>query len=232
VAAIAFGVAATPVDGNVVRVLARLHGIATPLPQLRREIVDHAASLAPAVRPGDFAQALMDLGATVCLARQPRCTVCPWSGSCVARATGAPERLPVRSPKPERPQRHGVAFWIGRADGTVLLRRRPARGLLGGMMEFPGTPWSAEPWQRLQAQEHAPLPAAWHWLGTPVAHTFTHFQLQLQVAAGTANGSVTAKGGIWQPIGRLDEAALPSVMRKVAAAVLASRDQEWWAHES
>jgi A/G-specific adenine glycosylase len=216
-----------PVDGNVLRVVARLAGIDQPLPAAKPAIAAAARSLMPSQRPGDFAQALMDLGATVCLARQPRCTVCPWSGSCVARATGAPERLPVRSPKAERPQRHGVAFWIGRADGTVLLRRRPAKGLLGGMMEFPGTPWSAEPWQRLQAGEHAPLPAAWHWLDTPVAHTFTHFHLQLQVAAGEANGSATADGGIWQPIGRLDEAALPSVMRKVAAAVLASR-----AHES
>ena len=136
-AAIAFSRPANVVDGNVERVIARLRGIDEPLPAARRRLRALAAELAPRSRPGDYAQALMDLGATVCTPRRPLCTACPWGAACLGRAQGVAETLPKRSPRRERPTRRGVAFWAVRADGAVLLRRRPPKGLLGGMMEVP-----------------------------------------------------------------------------------------------
>ncbi len=218
VAAIAFGVRATPVDANVERVVARLFAVGTPLPAARRELRDLAATLTPRERPGDHAQAMMDLGATVCTPRRPRCGDCPLAGGCRALARGLAADLPRKAPRAERPRRHGVAFWIAAPDGAVLLRRRPERGLLGGMMEFPSTPWREAPWR--DPAEAAPVSADWRPVPGRVRHAFTHFRLELAVL----RGRVPDAGGIpgvWCPPDRLENRALPTVMKKVARLVRA-----------
>ncbi|HYZ43139.1 MAG TPA: NUDIX domain-containing protein, partial [Stellaceae bacterium] len=174
-----------------------------------------AAALVPERRAGDFAQALMDLGATICTPRRPRCVLCPWRACCAAAASGTAEDLPARSAKPERPMRYGIAFWLTRRDGAVLLRRRPEKGLLGGMTEIPSTLWRPEPWTFDEAAQAAPVPTAWTALPGTVRHGFTHFALELAVMAGTPIGHGVADG-IWSPIDRLGEHALPTLMKKVA----------------
>src|SRR5579885_2301985 len=151
IAAIAFDRRAAPVDGNVERVTARLFAIETPLPEAKPELRRLAASLVPERRAGDYAQAAMDLGATLCTPRKPRCVLCPWREECRARALGVAENLPRRRAAAARPVRRGVAFWAVREDGAVLLRRRPEAGLLGGMMEVPSTPWRAAEWSEAEA---------------------------------------------------------------------------------
>ncbi len=215
IAAIAFDRPAVPVDGNVVRVLSRLCGIETPLPGARGVVAAIAPSLAAPERPGDFAQALMDLGATLCTPRRPRCLACPWQEPCRARRSGAPERLPVKAARTGRPVRHGVAFWLTRGDGRVLLRRRPERGLLGGMMEVPSTAWRAEPWTAAGAARHAPGRARWQPVPGEVGHTFTHFHLRLSVLRATTDDG-DGLAGIWWPVAQLADQALPTVMKKVA----------------
>jgi A/G-specific adenine glycosylase len=221
VAAIAFDRAATVVDGNVERVMARLHAIETPMPAAKQQLVALAAALTPPARPGDYAQAAMDLGATICTPRKPRCPLCPWQGDCRARKLGEPERFPVRQARPVRPVRHGVAFWITRPDGAVLLRRRPERGLLGGMMEFPSTPWAETAWpDPARAAALAPVEAGgWRALPGRVGHSFTHFHLELGLLAGRADGA--AADGIWVDPARLGEHALPTLMKKLARFALA-----------
>ena len=221
IAAIAFDRPAAVMDGNVERVMARLFRVAAPLPDAKPALRAHAASLTPTERPGDYAQAVMDLGAAICTPRRPRCVLCPWVADCAARRAGDPELYPMRRAKPERPVRRGVAFWITRADGAVLLRRRPERGLLGGMMEIPSTPWDGAPWpDPLKAAALAPLPASgWKALPGSVGHTFTHFHLELSLIAGQGDGDVV--DGVWSPPARLHEHALPTLMRKVARFALA-----------
>jgi A/G-specific adenine glycosylase len=213
IAAIAFGRRATPVDGNIERVTARLFAVSDPLPGAKAELRRLAATLTPRRRAGDFAQAMMDLGAGVCLAGRPKCLVCPISGNCRALAQGIAADLPVRSPKRARPLRHGAVFWAVRRDGSVLLRRRPERGLLGGMMEFPSTEWRAKPWGPAEAIASAPLSAKWTVLPGLVRHGFTHFELELLVFTGHARARQT---GVWCPIDRLSDMALPTLMKKVA----------------
>jgi A/G-specific adenine glycosylase len=223
VAAIAFGVRTTPVDGNVVRVLARVFRIEAPLPAARRTIDAAAAALAPARRPGDFAQALMDLGATLCLPRRPRCLACPWQGDCAAHAGGVAEALPVRKAARERPHRHGVAFWAEGPDGRVLFRRRPAHGLLGGLMEVPSTPWQADPWSHDEAVRRAPLAPfrsaiTWQPLQGGVEHVFTHFALRLSVVRAIVPGTAAtavSDGERWVAPDGVAGLALPTVMHKV-----------------
>lgn len=221
IAAIAFGEPATPVDGNVVRVIARLRGIDEPLPGARRRIEAAARELTPVERPGDFAQALMDLGATVCVPRQPLCARCPWHDDCVARAGGEPEALPVKAAERERPTRHGVAFWAEREDGAVFFRRRPERGLLGGMMEVPSTDWRGTPWTTGEAIAAAPLSGSWQPLDGAVEHTFTHFHLVLGVVRLHAvEGAIAASlDGLWVKPERFKDLALPTLMRKVVRHV-------------
>jgi len=214
VAAIAFDRPAAPVDGNWERVVARLFAVETPLPAAKPELRRLAQGLVPECRAGDFAQAVMDLGATLCTPAKPRCLVCPLARDCAARAAGIAERLPARSPRAERPTRHGWAFRVARADGAVLLRRRPPEGLLGGMMEVPGTPWRAAPWSEAEAMTHAPPAGDWARLPGQVSHTFTHFHLELVVLAGRGAGTAPA-GTRWTPPAALAEEALPSLMRKV-----------------
>ncbi len=218
IAAIAFGRPATVVDGNVERVMARLFGVETPLPGAKAELRGLAGGLTPQTRPGDYAQAVMDLGATTCTPRAPACGLCPWSGACLARRRGIVAELPRRSPKPARPTRRGIAFWAVRDDGAVLLRRRPDDGLLGGMMEVPSTPWRAAAWTVAEARDHAPLKARWRRLPGVVHHGFTHFHLELELLTARVSD---ASGGVWCPPDRFADHALPTAMKKVVRHALA-----------
>ncbi|HEX7776529.1 MAG TPA: A/G-specific adenine glycosylase [Parvibaculum sp.] len=220
IAAIAFGRKATVIDGNVERVVTRLFKIETPLPLSKPEIRAHAETLTPDDRAGDFAQAVMDLGATVCTPKRPSCNRCPVSQSCAAFAAGIQETLPRRAPRKERPVRHGACFFVMRADGAVLLRKRAAKGLLGGMMEVPTTNWAAKQDDDALLAS-APLKAKWRKLPGVVEHTFTHFHLILTVFAAEANAKEAAKAdGIWIAPEDLGGEALPSLMRKVVAHAL------------
>ena len=224
IAAIAFGRPAVVVDGNVERVMARLFAVTEPLPDSKPRLKACAAGLTPTHRPGDYAQAVMDLGATLCSPRSPACGLCPWRGACAGQRAGIAADLPARRPKPLRPTRYGLAFWIVNDQGSVLLRRRPPRGLLGGMIEVPSTDWRAEPWDLTEALAAAPLSATepagqWRLLSGQVRHTFTHFHLELAVATSRFRGQ-PPDAGLWCPPDRLSEQALPSVMHKVATLAL------------
>jgi len=222
VAAIAFGVPVVPVDGNVERVATRIFAIAEPLPGAKATIAAAAARLgadpAARARPADFAQALFDLGAGVCTPTSPACVLCPWRTGCAGRRQGIAADLPRRAERPARPLRYGAHFWL--TDGRrVLLRRRPPRGLLGGMTELPGTPWRAERWSPAEALAHAPMVADWRAAGE-VRHGFTHFRLHIAVFAAVVE-RIEGEGFL-HPVDALEAAALPTLMRKcVAAAGLA-----------
>jgi A/G-specific adenine glycosylase len=218
IAAIAFGMPVVPVDGNVERVAARVFAITDPLPAARPRIAAAAATLgedaAARARPADFAQALFDLGATLCAPAAPLCALCPWQAACAGQRAGLAATLPRRAEKRARPLRHGVHFWLEDAAGQVLLRRRPPCGLLGGMTELPGTPWRPRPWTAAEWQAHAPIPAPWREAGT-VRHGFTHFELHLTLVA--AEVPTIAAPGFLRPAAALESEALPSVMRKCVA---------------
>ncbi|MBS0538195.1 MAG: A/G-specific adenine glycosylase [Proteobacteria bacterium] len=218
--AIAFDHPASAVDGNVERVIARLLALQTPLPDVKPEIQLRAAELVPRKRAGDYAQAMMDLGATVCTPRKPSCVICPLMNGCKARALGIAEELPRRAPKADKPTRRGVAFVLSNREGAVLLRKRPPKGLLGGMDEVPSSAWREGKLVVAEALKEAPVPANWKVLEGGVRHTFTHFHLELTVAHALATTTRLAKlapGSDWVTIDRLDERALPTVMRKVIA---------------
>lgn len=215
IAAIAFNRRAAALDGNAERVLARLFEIRRPLARAKPELRAAAEALVPEHRPGDFAQALMDLGATVCTPLKPRCMVCPWREPCRARAAGDPESLPAKASRAPRPLRHGVAFWAMRADGALFLRRRAERGLLGGMAEVPSTDWRAEAWTIEEALAMAPFEAEWRALPGGVHHVFTHFRLELGVLAAKAPAGAGPGEGYWCAVDRLAAEPLPSLMRKV-----------------
>jgi A/G-specific adenine glycosylase len=215
VGAIAFGLPAVPVDGNVERVVARLFAVEQALPAAKptlRALAEQLGSDPAAVaQPSDFAQALFDLGATVCTSAAPACVLCPWIAHCAGRRAGIAADLPRRAPKRIRPLRHGVHFWLADADGNVLLRRRPATGLLGGMTELPGTEWRDSPWSASEALMHAPMDVAWQAAGQ-VRHGFTHFELTIDLFA--ARVVRIEADGFQRPIDALAHEALPSVMRK------------------
>lgn len=217
IAAIAFDQKATVVDGNVERVMARLFAVTAPLPASKPVLKELAASLTPAQRPGDYAQAVMDLGATICTPTSPKCMLCPWAAHCRARIAGIAETLPRKLPKRASPQKFGVAFWMERKDGAVFLQRRPAKGLLGGMMEIPSTAWRAKGWTAAEAIQDAPVKAAWQEVGGAVTHVFTHFRLELKVLKARLSAkSADSLEGDWVAVERLGSAGLPSVMAKVA----------------
>jgi A/G-specific adenine glycosylase len=225
IAAIAFDASATPVDGNIERVVARLYALDTPLPAAKPEIFRLAQALTPQQRAGDFAQALMDLGATICTPKTPACALCPWNESCAAFARGDAETFPRRVPKREGILRRGAAFVACRADGSVLLRSRPTKGLLGGMTEVPTTEWSAD-FDESDAIKSAPRfasrkPVRWRRLLGVVRHVFTHFPLELAVyTAALPAGTAAPKGARWAKIAELPGEALPSLMRKIVAHAL------------
>ena len=224
IAAIAFERPAVVVDGNVERVVARLFAVAQPLPGAKSELARLAGLLSSDMRPGDHAQAMMDLGATVCTPRAPSCGRCPWRAVCLGRKAGNAADLPRKAPKAARPTRHGIAYWAVRPDGAVLLRRRPERGLLGGMIEIPSTDWRDQAWPEgvAAATAHAPAPAEWRILPGMVRHTFTHFHLELVVASARLGADWPAIDGLWSPVERLGEHALPSVMKKIVRHAVAN----------
>ena len=218
--AIAFDHPASAVDGNVERVIARLFALTTPLPDVKAEINVRAAQLVPLQRAGDYAQAMMDLGATVCTPRTPSCVICPLMKGCKGREQGIAEELPRRAPKSDKPTRRGLAFVLSNRDGAILLRKRPPKGLLGGMDEVPSSAWREGKLVVADALTEAPVPANWKILEGGVRHTFTHFHLELVVAHATAATSRLAKlspGTAWVTLDKLTERALPTVMRKVIA---------------
>lgn len=225
IAAIAFDRPASVVDGNVERVMARLFAIEDALPTAKTTLRDCASALAPKPRKsampqrsGDYAQALMDLGATVCTPRKPTCDRCPWSGSCAAKAAAIAEELPRRAPKKAKPTRKGVAFWAVAPDGTILLRRRPEKGLLGGMMEVPSTEWREEGWTKAAARKAAPVSADWTDLPGRVLHTFTHFHLELEIMA--AHVDANDVDGVWSLPDKFGDHALPTIMKKIVTHVM------------
>jgi A/G-specific adenine glycosylase len=223
IAAIAFGAAVTPVDGNIERVMARLFAVRQALPAAKSQLRRLAQTFACGARSGDSAQALMDLGAAICTPRRPSCLMCPIAGDCAARAQGIEAMLPLRPVKSERPLRVGLAYLALREDGCVLLRRRPGAGLLGGMLEVPSTDWGPVLVPVHDALRAAPVRGDWWAVPGTVTHVFTHFRLEMLVyrAIVPANAGLTfwADPGRCQWVARaeLNRVALPSVMRKIIA---------------
>ncbi len=217
VAAIAFGQRAVVVDANVERVVARLFAIDDPFPAGRKAVHAMADRITPERRAGDFAQAMMDLGATICTARTPKCALCPLAGQCRAYAAHAPERFPVKPPKKPRPTRTGTAFWVARGD-AVWLVRRPAKGMLAGMRALPDDGWNA----RADGSGTAPLAGNWRPAGA-VNHVFTHFALEmrLMVYADTDRLGPDSADGEWWPLANLEQAGLPTLYAKAARLAIA-----------
>jgi A/G-specific adenine glycosylase len=214
IAAIAFNLPTVPVDGNIERVISRLYAISEPVRQSKERVQSLAMKIRHGDRPGDFAQALMDLGATVCRPKSPVCGGCPWAASCAAHKSGMPEAFPVKPPKKPKPTRHGIAFWLENRKGEVWLRKRPAKGLLGGMIEVPSTEWREQPWTAEEARDSARLNVEWTAQDGVVKHTFTHFHLIITVWHGEVSGPTNADG-FWQPRDRFADLALPTLMKKI-----------------
>ncbi|ANK82247.1 MAG: A/G-specific adenine glycosylase [Rhizobiales bacterium NRL2] len=219
IAAIAFDRPAMPVDGNIERVTARLFAVEDEMPGVKPELRRLAATLTPDSRPGDFAQALMDLGATICTPKSPACGRCPIRAHCAAAERGIAAELPRRAPKKTKPTRRAVFFWLVREDGAVLFERRPDEGLLGGMAMPPSTPWrEGEAWGEGEALSHAPAPAQWTELNGVVRHGFTHFHFDMTVWTGQAVGS--GPEGIWSKPEDFGDLALPTAAKKLCRHAL------------
>lgn len=219
VAAIAFGVPVVPVDGNVERITARLFAVEEPLPAARKTLAKLAEGLntdrKAQARPSDFAQALFDLGASLCSPRSPACGLCPWRESCAGHKAGLAASLPRKAAKVARPVRYGAHFLAVDAAGQVLLRKRPETGLLAAMTELPGTDWRSEPWSDGEAVSQAPCVAGWQDCGM-VRHVFTHFTLEIAVYAAQVKhfSNQAVQSGFLAPVGRVAGLSLPSVMLK------------------
>ena len=209
ISAIAFDKAETVVDGNVERVMSRLFAIDKPLPASKPDLVNLAESLTPQKRPGDYAQAVMDLGATICISKRPACDLCPWRESCEARKLGIAVDLPKKLPKKRKPTRNGIVYFVEREDGALLLETRPENGLLGGMLGWPGTEWEEKP------RNATPVEADWTLLLGEVRHTFTHFHLNLAVRTAVVTMNVESNRGTFMPRRDFKLSNLPTVMRKV-----------------
>jgi A/G-specific adenine glycosylase len=221
IAAIAFDHPIAAVDGNVERVMARFYAVETPLPDAKPQLHALATELVPQVRSGDYAQAVMDLGAGICAPRKANCEICPLTQWCIGRAKGNAETLPRKRAKKPKPTRYGVCFWVERADGAVLLRCREEKGLLGGMMEVPSGEWSED--EDLGRAAAPPLSANWRKHTQMISHTFTHFHLELEIKiARNAHLETLADDAdyYWVERDALAGEALPSVMRKVCAVGL------------
>ena len=223
ISAIAYDAPEVVVDGNVERVMARLHDIRIPLPAAKPELTEAAARLTPQNRAGDYAQAVMDLGATVCTPKSPACGICPWMNACDARAAGVQAELPYKTPKKPKPTRLGIAYVAQRADGAYLLETRPEKGLLGGMLGWPGSDWNDAP------DPAPPIPADWHDVGEEARHTFTHFHLRLVIKVAQVPQEAMPERGAFLPKATFRPSDLPTVMRKVfdlAQGALAKDDAE------
>ena len=215
IAAIAFDAREAAMDANAERVVARFFAVDEPLPGAKPKLLELGRALVPDKRPGDFAQALMDLGASICTVKRPACTRCPWSKGCAAKKRGIAETLPVKGAKPVRPLRRGAAFVARDAKGAVLLVKRPEKGLLGGMLQPPLGPWSEAFPSRDEALAQAPFRAPWKKLPGIVRHGFTHFELEIEVwvCPPVKRGGT----GAWVAFEDLPHAALPTIMRKIIA---------------
>ncbi len=212
IAAIAYNHSECVVDGNVERVIARLFAITDPMPAAKSVIRTHAERLTPQIRPGDYAQAIMDLGATICTPKSPKCGKCPWNSPCLARDLRIEASLPVRPPKKPKPTRYGIAYIAKRHDGRWLLERRPDKGLLGGMLGWPGTEWREE--SAPLSADTPPIAAEWCDPGVEVRHTFTHFHLRLSLRITFVGVDVRPDRGFFSPLEDFRVSDLPSVMRK------------------
>jgi len=218
VAAIAFNRQAAVMDGNVERVISRLYAISTPLPAGKPLMKQKVALLTPADRPGDFAQAMMDLGATICTPKRPVCSLCPFRESCEALRLHDPEKFPVKAAKKDKSVRVGAAFIAVTADGEILLKKRIESGLLGGMTEVPTTGWTARI-DGATGTDAAPFAADWQASGA-VTHVFTHFELRLQIYRVAIPYPVEINDGWWEPVTNLEAQALPTIMKKAIAAAI------------
>ncbi|WP_371170093.1 A/G-specific adenine glycosylase [Aliiroseovarius sp. 2305UL8-7] len=205
ISAIAYDRPETVVDGNVERVMSRVFQVETPLPDSKPELKRLAAILTPTKRPGDYAQAVMDLGATICTPKSPACGICPWNRDCLSRRSGVQSTLPARKPKSAKPTRLGIAYLAQREDGCWLIERRPDTGLLGGMLGWPGADWGETP------LEAPPISANWRDPGVEVRHTFTHFHLRLSLRVAVVPNDTDPDPRFFQQIRPSD---LPTVMRK------------------
>ena len=212
IASIAFDQRHTVLDGNDERVMARLHDIHTPLPEAKPDLMSRAEALTPHARLGDYAQAVMDLGATICTPKSPACGICPWRTPCRARDLGTADQLPKKTPKKPKPVRHGTVFLAQRADGAWLLETRPEKGLLGGMLGWPGSDWVDTD---LPLPEVAPpCTAEWQLSEGEVRHTFTHFHLILHVFTARLPQDCTPERGTFKSADDFRPSDLPTVMRK------------------
>ena len=222
IAAIAFERPEAAIDANAERVIARVFAIDEPMPGAKTIIRAHGRSLVPETRAGDFAQALMDLGAGICTPKRPACPACPWRGVCGAYKKGIQERLPVRAPERARPLRRGAAFVACDGEGAVLLVRRPSKGLLGAMLQPPLGPWSEDFPAAAEAMAQAPFRASWKKCTGIVRHGFTHFELEVEayVVEIKRRPVLTGADARWVATERLREVALPTVMRKIVAHAL------------
>lgn len=226
IAAIAFGTPVTPIDSNVERVIARFFAIGVPMPLAKTEIKRLASLLTPSRRPGDFAQAMMDLGATICTPKRPSCLMCPVQKGCLGHQNGLANDLPIKKVRSERPIRHGTFFLVLREDGDLLLRRRPPAGLLGGMLEVPSTEWLDTPSSRDQVLSAAPVKGNWWPVPGHLSHTFTHFRLEVQVLQSIVPRDTPltfwaeSSRCLWMPRRDFHKAALPSLMRKIIVHAL------------
>lgn len=219
ISAIAFRQPAAVVDGNIERVITRQYSIPDPLPKAKGQVRDLVGDLLPSERPGDFAQAMMDLGASLCSPKRPACSLCPVSNSCSAHSAGNPETFPVKLPKAEKPLRRGAAFVIINAEDHVFLQKRADTGLLGGMSEIPGTTWTSRQ-DGLTGEEALPFFADWKRHGI-AKHTFTHFHLELEVwQVSVSKSEKPFDGGWWVSQNDLASEALPTVMKKAIAVAL------------
>jgi A/G-specific adenine glycosylase len=211
IASIAFDLPETVLDGNVERVMSRLYDDHTPLPAAKPLLMQYAAALTPQHRPGCYAQAVMDLGATICTPRNPACGLCPWRKSCAAWDAGTAKELPKKSPKKRKPTRFGIAYLARRVDGAWLLEQRPDSGLLGGMLGWPGSDWGDTP------TEDPPIRAEWRTLPEEARHTFTHFHLRLTVKTALVPMDRAPARGMFVETDQFDPENLPTVMRKAHA---------------
>ena len=223
IAAIAFDAPEAAVDANAERVLARCFAVEVPLPKSKPELRRLAQTLVPAKRAGDFAQALMDLGALVCTPKRPACAKCPWTEDCRGRAFGLAESLPRKAAQRVRPLKRGAAFVARNGKGAILLVKRPEKGLLGGMLQPPLGSWTANFPARGTVLAQAPFEAKWRLCPGVVRHGFTHFELEIQVWRVEV---VKRAGGLWMASDELARAALPTVMRKIIAHAFDSPKKE------